>query len=288
MDSVREYIGQLVRLKTDGGKLQLDRDYWAQQFDNRSIQELVKETNRNLAKLNMPTNYDPDPLFELGSVSHPQAIFAKMRSTMQKKQKSSSVYYYSYNRTSSSSLNRQFNNNDLNVRMNFEPNSTVTRRVASKPQDAKPPKLDGKPFKLEFNETKDSRRSLIVHELTDGRLRVSLVTEKSNAFVQMLQKPEGEFVLQDVRGPEIFTAKAKSFDTFRETHANYCNEKLFPLFSHFGIRFSDQLFKAPPRPDTPEKKPEASDTKKASKAQAIKKIRTLEATPRLVIPKPPR
>ena len=293
--SVKEYVGQFVRLKVEDKKLKLDRGHWGEQFGGKSIQQLVKETNENLAKLNMPANYDPDPLFELGSVSHPQAIFAKMRSQMQTKRKSSSVYYYSYNRTSSSSLNRQFNNNDLTVNMNFEPNTTSVRRVATKPTNVKPPSLDGKPFKLEFGEQKDARRNLSVNEKTDGHFRVSLVTEKSNAFVQMLQKPTGEFIVQDVRGSEVFTAKGASFTEFCEKNKEYCEDKLFPLFSHLGIRFTKDIYEAPPEPKKSvddKKKAEKNGEGKASKAKAtteratieraaIKKISVIEAKPQI-------
>ena len=231
-----------------------------------------------MAKLNMPANYDPDPLFELGSVSHPQAIFAKMRSEMQSKTKSSSVYYYSYNRTSSSSLNRDFANQDLKASMSFESStSTPTRRTTSKNMNVKPPELKGKPFKLEILELKSPGRSLVVHEHADGRLRVALITEKSNSVVQILQKPEGEFVLQDVRGAEIYTAKAKTFSKFMGDNKDYCVAKLFPLFAHFGVSFDEKLFV--PKPSVPSKtegKKQTTPTTSSEKNSTIKKSAVLK------------
>lgn len=266
IDSVRDYVGQLVRLHVVDNKIQLDRDHWSEQFGGKSIQKLVTETNETLEKLNMPANYDPDPLFQLSSVSHPQAIFAKMRSKMQATRKSSSVYYYSYNRTSSSSLNRQFNNNDITVSMEFEPTTTSARTVTTKNlKNVKPPVLKGKPFKLDLGELKAARRSLMIQEKPDGQLRVALVTEKSNAFVQLLQKANGQFIVQDVRGPEIFTAKGATFTEFFKANQQYCEQKLFPLFSHLGISFKTELYKAPPRPKkkSSEKSQDKSSTKKS-------------------------
>lgn len=289
IDNVNQYVGELVRLKNGDNKLQLDRKHWESQFGGKSIQQLVKETNENLAKLNMPASYDPDPLFELGSVGHPQAIFAKMRSKLQSTTKSSTVYYYSYQRTSSSSLNRQFNNNDISISMDFQPNETTVRRsVTSKNLDVPPPKLDGKPFKIDFRELGGARRSLMVNEQVDGRLRVALVTEASNAFVQMLQQPDGGFVVQDVRGPDVFTAKAGSFTEFVKQHKVYCDERLFPLFSHFGIRFTDDLFKAPPKPKKVEEEKKGDDEKQVtpkSGTTTIKKTSVLGPKIRVPLPR---
>jgi len=278
LSSTNRYVGQLVKLQLKEDHLSLNRGHWAAQFDGKSIQQIVKETNSALAKLNMPANYDPDPLFELGSVSHPQAIFAKMRSEMQSKTKSSSVYYYSYNRTSSSSLNRDFANQDLKASMSFESStSTPTRRTTSKNMNVKPPELKGKPFKLEILELKSPGRSLVVHEHADGRLRVALITEKSNSVVQILQKPEGEFVLQDVRGAEIYTAKAKTFSKFMGDNKDYCVAKLFPLFAHFGVSFDEKLFV--PKPSVPSKtegKKQTTPTTSSEKNSTIKKSAVLK------------
>nr|WP_272072843.1 hypothetical protein [Mariniblastus sp.] len=262
LDTAVTYVGQLVKLKSKGDTIQLDRDFWSEQFGNKSIQQLVRDTNESLKKLNMPANYDPDPLFELASVGHPQAIFAKLRSDLQKKTKNSSVYYYSYNRTSSSSLNRTFANKDLTASMNFEPTTNVTRKVVQGGTNVKPPKLDSKPFKFELSELQAGRRKILVHAQTDGRLRVALMTEKSNSVVQILQQPDGKFVVQDVRGSEIFTAKGKNFSDFHEKHRDYCQKKLFPLFNHFGIRFSDDLFVAKDKPKTPASSPPSVEEKK--------------------------
>ncbi|MEC9093733.1 MAG: hypothetical protein VX438_13560 [Planctomycetota bacterium] len=297
IDMASRHVAQLVRLKLVDQRLKLDRDYWSEQFGGKSIQQLVKETNANLAKLNLPASYDPDPLFELGSVSHPQAIFAKLRNKMQATRKNSSVYYYSYNRASSSSLNRQFNNNELNVSMNFEPPKKASPRVVNKSvKDVKPPNLSGKPFKLDLNELKNSRRSLMVQERADGWLRVALVTEKSNSVVQFLQQPDGQFVVQDVRGSDIFTAKGKTFQEFRDNHGDYCNEKLFPLFYQLGLSFTEDLFKGPPReslaPKTGSSK-EDSTNKKDSTNSAVqrnlkqigKELRNLQVLPGVLIPR---
>ena len=126
----------------------------------------------------------------------------------------------------------------------------------------------------------------MVHEKPDGHLRVSLVTEKSNAFVQMLQKPDGGFVVQDVRGSEIFTAKGKSFTEFRERHGDYCKNRLFPLFSHLGVTFKEDLFKAPARPKAEKK--EAASTKKDSPSKSGVRVQSIEVKKgaRLAVPRP--
>lgn len=256
IDQVAKFVGQLVRLKNADDRIVLDRGYWAEQFGGKSIQELVRETNNRLKQLNMPATYDPDPQFELTSVGHPHAIFARMRSEMQKTQKSSTVYYYSYNRTSSSSLNRTFTNNEIEVSMEFEPNKNVAvRRTTTKNLDVKPPKLDDKPFRIRLVERKDAMRTMLVEQQPDGHLRVSLVTEKSNAFVQFIQKSDGEFVVQDVRGDEIFTAKATNFSEFYDQNRVYCRTKLFPVFAKLGIRFEKKIFDPPP-----ESKPENQES----------------------------
>ena len=92
-----------------------------------------------------------------------------------------------------------------------------------------------------------------------------------------MQKPEGEFVLQDVRGAEIYTAKAKTFSKFMGDNKDYCVAKLFPLFAHFGVSFDEKLFV--PKPSVPSKtegKKQTTPTTSSEKNSTIKKSAVLK------------
>ncbi len=88
---------------------------------------------------------------------------------------------------------------------------------------------------LLIQEEKSMRRCLTVEKTAANQTQITINDSEIGFLLRVRQKPDGTFSVQELRGIELFSDSAPSFDAFCRRHRDYVLESLVPVFEHFGL-----------------------------------------------------
>ena len=258
LDKIAGGIAGLVRIKWNNDYLMIDRDHWSAPFGGKSIKELSEEVDQEIAKRSLPKKwYSGGGRYDLKYTGFPQVLFEKIEDQLVK----SVVRYYSG--SSQRTKGRAFDAGNLLGTLTIEGqtgsiNSSVNR------------KSNKSNFEVVFTEKNKARRQLKVTEAVEGRVTLSYTSEGSNLILRLIKVKTG-WVLQDVRGSQVFAVEGESVRKLVDDHPEYFKEQFFPLFHKLGVQFDPEVYRAPasdqPESDSDKKSSGTSASKPKSKSE---------------------
>ncbi|MCH8043749.1 MAG: hypothetical protein IID44_08510 [Planctomycetes bacterium] len=224
LQAVSKHTARLVKLKWDGDRLRLDRQHWAKPFGGKTIKQLSDEVAAEVTKRGLPATWwnkvDGDD-----HVGYPDVLFQSMRNELET-DRYSRYFYRGYGHGDGQS---EFEANGISASLSTK--KSAGRRVFGRRASTKQQKY----FKFRLSETAAEKRTLLVQTDEKERLQISLLGEKSHSIVRLLEMPSGLWVVQDVRGTQVFAAKADSFRKLYDQNEEYFTKQFFPLLKHLGI-----------------------------------------------------
>ncbi len=234
LQDIAAHTARMVKFTWDEDRMRLDREQWAKPFGGKTIKELSDEIAAEVKKRNLPPMWW-NRVQQEDSLGYPVVLFAVMQNELEE---AGGVirrhYHYGYGAHGG---NSSFEIDALRATLTTEPRSE-RRLVIPLPDFGGAKKHEY--FKLELQETAGPERSLSVEEDEKGRLQIGLVGEQAHWVVRLMELPSGAWIVQDVRGTQVFAAKADSFRQLHDKHKQYFNEQFFPLLKHVGIAIPDE------------------------------------------------
>ncbi len=88
---------------------------------------------------------------------------------------------------------------------------------------------------LSLEEIDAPRRALSIQQNADRGLTISLNAIESGYLLRLRQRSNGSVVIQELEGTSVFAERAENFDAFFREHPQFAEQKLLPLFEHFGL-----------------------------------------------------
>ncbi len=255
MDTATPFVTQLAKFKIESGSLQLDREHWAAQFEDKPIAESVKEVEALMRERNLPLKWlDAGDSHTLESTEYPQVIFANMVEKLEaeNKQPPNQTPTYGYmNQPDSSSRNRTVMTSEILAEMQFHKstdNARMGRFVAPGRQPAKAP--PAKYFSLYFKEHKGPKRVFEIYEAANKSVSITLISDDADAVIRFFQQTPttrtlddekeekqipGKCVIYDIRGEQTREIKADSFQDLVGQNREYFEKEWVPLMAKFGL-----------------------------------------------------
>lgn len=86
-----------------------------------------------------------------------------------------------------------------------------------------------------FTEIVKPFRSMQVNVTDQGRIRITVNASQSAYMLRIRQSVDGDFMVQELNGTEVFAGSSRDFDTFCREHRDYTANRLLPALKHFGL-----------------------------------------------------
>ncbi len=252
IDSVDEYLGQMLRIKLVGRELVLDREHWAAEFGDKTIKQSSDEVVELLKQRNLPVDwFKPGGDYAPDSVGFPQVIFENLVSRLEVPASSSNVrrvYYSGGNQTKNTSLNRRSVSPTTEVGLEFhEPSSQDLQQMrfggliqGNAGQDPKETY-----FLFYIRETTSPFRSLEFRESNRGVITIELLSEASDAILRLVQLPPAEgqpatnrLQMLEIRDGKLTVFDGPDFKSVIDEHRDYLVNEWLPVFEKIGVQFS--------------------------------------------------
>ena len=235
LQSMAVPISNLIKLKLEDGRLALDRKYWADQFNGKTIQELTDEARAEIEKRNLPPQWFGAQVSNLGpDVDYPHVLFQKIQYAVPP---DTQPNYYGYNNIyayRNSVLNKYFEQPHIKATLDLQPNFDPNARRA---QVSNTPEL----FRLSISERRDASQTLEIYEGKDKSLRILVAGLRANSFVSLNQAADGKCTLHDVRGDQVESFSADNFQDLYSQHKEYFEAKAYPILACYGLQVSQEL-----------------------------------------------
>lgn len=227
--SMREQTAKLLKLTQVDNGLKLDRDHWAKPFGGKSLSTLNEEIEAEIKKRGLPTSFfngiDEKRYPMLG---YPHVLFESFYQELRSSPRQGA--FSSHISGSHHTPNRQFSMNGLDCSIATQVGDA--RGVVRVDKEEEQPQI----FRLRLSESDDLRRTISVEEDEEGCLRVEFTCESADVIVRLIQLPKEEgWVVQDVRGTEVFADQAKTYEALHEANQAYFDDTFFPLLERFGV-----------------------------------------------------
>ncbi len=244
MDSVTQFIQQLVKFKTIDGELQLDRKHWGQPFNDRPTEESVAEVKELMRKHNLPLEWlDAGGDFTLDSTGYPQMIFANMAAQLESEDKQETPQQRTYgyiNQADPATRNRFVNTSQISAQLQFH-QETGNAFVVGNGNPNPPPE---RYFHLHFKEQTGAKRILEIHESENKTISITLISDDVDTLIRLVQHPANDpaipadrrCVIFDIRGNQATQRKAKSFAELFRDNTEYLKNEWLPLMEGMGIQ----------------------------------------------------
>jgi len=78
-------------------------------------------------------------------------------------------------------------------------------------------------------------RTLRISVSDSGELRVTINASQSAYLLRISQQADGQFMVQELSGTEVFAGVTADFDSFCRQHRDYTANRLLPALKHFGL-----------------------------------------------------
>jgi hypothetical protein len=96
--------------------------------------------------------------------------------------------------------------------------------------------------RLMLQETQGQKRRLEINDSAEG-LRISLSNNEDYFFLFHDRRAQG-LVVQESDGDFMFNGHFADFNDFCLRNSDYCQQRLFPLFRRFGVKFPETAYEA--------------------------------------------
>ena len=253
-------IGDLIPLELANNQLKLDRGRWSEIYKGQTPQELIADLVNQLDEKRLPKSWlQVGGIYDIETTGYPQILFENVKVAAETQSADNPgagpVNPLSpYSRVGSNSRNRDFDTPQVMGKLMLHPdlpeqernlmvkNGQIVNRIFTAPnnKDRQPP--DEKFFRLNLMEKSDSQRRLLVFESPEGDLSFRIEIGKANALVSLTQtvskNGQRECRITDVRGPDIFVAKAADFQQLATDHRDYIESEFVPLLKSIGLSWA--------------------------------------------------
>lgn len=246
LDALASDIGRMIRLKIVDGVLKLDRGFWREQYDGKSVKQLIADFEAYQDAHHLPRQWiQVGGQYPVVSIGYPQLIFDRMVEGlgMDPQAKQRLAAYRSYQQAT---RNRTFSGIGVDVSLEVHPvsnNRRIMRIEFGARRVAKVPEAEY--FRFELREKKGPQRSMELRASEEGVVMINLGSAKEKSLLRLVQtaalneKGLGCFLF-DVRDTKVVMMAAKDFSELRSTHSDYFKEKFDPLLEKLGIKIVEE------------------------------------------------
>ena len=259
-------ISELVPLKADSGRLAIKTQKWAELYRNKETPELIRDAREYMRQNNLPSSWlKVGGFYTTESTGYPQLLFANLRAGADELEgqfdvkRSFNRISRGYERIAPHSRNREFVSRVASGRLwvhndlPFEERKLIVqggdRIVNPTVLNVNKPPIEPKFFQLSLNERVAPFRSfLIATNPSDGfRLRIEFGID--GGFISLVESKvaavedytSSEWRLVDVRGTDVFVAKASSLSLMMKKNQSYFSTQLAPILSNLGIQLPNVM-----------------------------------------------
>lgn len=86
-----------------------------------------------------------------------------------------------------------------------------------------------------YQEITKPNRSLNVKVSDDGSTQITINSSEEAFILRIRQASDGQFLVQQLNGTEVFAGSAGNFEMFCRQYREYSAQQLIPAFKHFGL-----------------------------------------------------
>lgn len=86
-----------------------------------------------------------------------------------------------------------------------------------------------------LEETVKPNRSLNISNSDDGMLQITVNAGEAAFILRIRQQSDGQFMVQELNGTEVFAGTASNFENFCRENREYSSTRLLPALKHFGL-----------------------------------------------------
>lgn len=236
LPQMAEATANLIRLTLKDGRVALDRPFWASQFNNESIETIVKRIQGQMKKSNLPARWLKTGGHALSTVRHEHVLFEHIQTVIPPQRSNN---YYSYGNIAgyrSSSINRSIEQPHLLLQLNLERLRKQDKNGRIKPATNKPNQ-----FRYAARERKDTHLEFSVVELPDKTLLITACSPQDESMFQFHQSPDGKVTCHVLAGDRSQSVQANGYPDLLKNEAKFFQEEIFPVFSRFGVQISKEM-----------------------------------------------
>lgn len=248
INSITEFVEQLVKFSNAEGELELDRSHWGRPFDNQPIQESIREVEALMKKKNLPLQWlEAGGKYSPESSQFPQVIFENMAARLEAagEQKNPTQPTYGYiNQPELITRNRFVGTDKITAQMQFHKETAppqLGRIVIRGNQPALPA---AKYFYLYFKERAGAKRTLEIHESENKIISITFMSENADTVIRFVQHPgdspdiaaSRRCAIYDIRTNQTRELMAANFNELCQANSEYLQNDWLPLMKKMGIQ----------------------------------------------------
>lgn len=232
-DSARVELSSLLRLELqDTGRLQLDRGYWAAQFGNRPVPELIEQARNQFAETGLPQGWLNIGRGEnVEGIGYPQLLFEKYSDALQLEHPQERAMAGSrtvfWGGVQPVNLNRQFE---------FE---SIAGILQLHPEENRNMKGEEKYIALLVEELQETGRMVAFRELPGGEVNL-LVIGDGDRVLSFGQLAGGQCWIHCVSGGQVATVTADSAKALLEGEAALMQQRVHTILAEMGIGLGEK------------------------------------------------
>jgi hypothetical protein len=231
LQTVAEPLKNILRLTFAGGRLRLDRDYWATQFQGKTRQQRIKKLADKMVASGVPRRLADRRAERTMTGPNLQVLFQQLKAAAGSASSSTS--------SSGSRTQMSFSGRSLSASL----------------------AIDGEKVDVRVQEQVAPSRVLLAGADETGSLRITLLSPGSDLVLVVSQAADGQVKVVHIRGEEVLRGRGRTFLAYYRQNRRYVEDELLPLLAHVGIalelspgdpRVAEAVLSALRRPVTPQ------------------------------------